>query len=367
MTTVTKGISARTATGLVSWVDYYSHVGNDGKFTLIDSVPRLKHNVYTMTRHQSVATKKRTADGFIVGGANLPNFTSNDQIALINKLDAKVQGHDLNAAVFVAEGKQTVELITSNLLSVARALIDVKHGNFLRAQQRLGLVASKKMKRAPNGVFKRTKGVRILPHEEVSAKWLELQYGWLPLLSDVYEGCKAYDALTSPLRTYFYKVSTRRNVVHDSTTAVGNFSCPTTTRLEQRLIYEMLEQNVGKARSLGLEDPLTVAWELVPYSFVVDWFIPIGPWLSAAHAAPKLTGRWCKTTCKHSVCARGIPQNLTYYKGGTYWHDIIRVDRTFGTGGFFVPPPTFKPLDKALSPLHVTNAIALASQLLARP
>jgi hypothetical protein len=27
---------------------------------------------------------------------------------------------------------------------------------------------------------------------------------------------------------------------------------------------------------LGLTNPLNVAWELVPFSFVVDWFIPIG-------------------------------------------------------------------------------------------
>lgn len=35
---------------------------------------------------------------------------------------------------------------------------------------------------------------------------------------------------------------------------------------------------------LGLANPLATAWELVSYSFVVDWFVPIGPVLNALSA-----------------------------------------------------------------------------------
>jgi len=30
-----------------------------------------------------------------------------------------------------------------------------------------------------------------------------------------------------------------------------------------------------------LTNPALVAWELVPFSFVADWFVPIGSWLTA--------------------------------------------------------------------------------------
>lgn len=41
------------------------------------------------------------------------------------------------------------------------------------------------------------------------------------------------------------------------------------------------DPSVVTAGELGLTNPALVAWELVPYSFVVDWFLPIGDWLQA--------------------------------------------------------------------------------------
>jgi hypothetical protein len=36
-----------------------------------------------------------------------------------------------------------------------------------------------------------------------------------------------------------------------------------------------------KLKSVGLTNPLEIAWEVVPYSFVVDWMLPIGDAISA--------------------------------------------------------------------------------------
>lgn len=37
-------------------------------------------------------------------------------------------------------------------------------------------------------------------------------------------------------------------------------------------------------QQMGLVNPALVAWELVPYSFVFDWFIQVGDWLTAQTA-----------------------------------------------------------------------------------
>jgi len=34
----------------------------------------------------------------------------------------------------------------------------------------------------------------------------------------------------------------------------------------------------------GFTNPINLAWEVLPYSFVVDWFIPIGPYLESLSA-----------------------------------------------------------------------------------
>jgi hypothetical protein len=38
--------------------------------------------------------------------------------------------------------------------------------------------------------------------------------------------------------------------------------------------------NLYLANKLGFVNPAVIAWELVPFSFVVDWFVPVGNFLS---------------------------------------------------------------------------------------
>jgi hypothetical protein len=40
------------------------------------------------------------------------------------------------------------------------------------------------------------------------------------------------------------------------------------------------DPSLAFSSEIGLTNPAGLAWELLPYSFVVDWFIPIGGWLN---------------------------------------------------------------------------------------
>lgn len=367
MTIGTKGVASFQPTGAsvtTQVLDWENWNGTDGKFVVIDGFSRIKYNSYTKTRIYRVRTRKSNKS-FIDNGYNMSGnntLTSNDTIKLNNKLISKVRAHDLNVAVFAAEGKKTISLVKNSVLTVGGALVDVKHGNMKRAMQRLGIFKST-FSRANSGKFFVNKKVSLSP-EDISSRWLELQYGWKPLLEDTYNACKAYEALTEGPRTYYYKASTSRNVHFDSSNH-ASYICPTSGKLTQKILLEMREVLPGGVpRSLGLEDPLTVAWELVPYSFVVDWFIPIGPWLNAAHSTPLLTGRWYKTTAREYVNSRSTIVNPTYYEGSTINGEWLYIVRTAGTGNLSTPLPSFKRLEDALSPLHVTNAIALVTSRL---
>jgi len=35
---------------------------------------------------------------------------------------------------------------------------------------------------------------------------------------------------------------------------------------------------------LGLVNPAEIVWEMMPYSFIADWFVPIGPWIGSLTA-----------------------------------------------------------------------------------
>lgn len=371
MTTGVTGSSAwlpvQTSEILVQDKYLRSWNGGDGKYVVIDGVERLQYNTYTLDRltaHRTRLFNKNFVDCGSSAQFNTFVFDDNDTIKLLDKLATKVKGHQLQAGVAIAEGAKTVKLVKESILTVGGALIDVKHGNFRRAAQRLGLVKST-YKRASDGRFIQNRKVVLSP-EDISSRWLELQYGWKPLINDVYEACKAYEALTQGPRVYYFKASTKRFTSFDSSTSPSNYTCPTRGKLEQKILLEMREdisQNIP--RSLGLEDPFTVAWELVPYSFVIDWFIPIGTYLAATNTIPLLTGRWYKTKARQFVCNR-VQLHSSFYTGATIDYERLFVERTHGIGNLNVPLPSFKPLDQALSPLHVTNAIALVTSRLGR-
>ena len=51
------------------------------------------------------------------------------------------------------------------------------------------------------------------------------------------------------------------------------------------LYYKLRSPGVALLSQLGLINPALIAWERVPYSFVVDWFVPVSSWLNSLTAA----------------------------------------------------------------------------------
>jgi hypothetical protein len=66
-----------------------------------------------------------------------------------------------------------------------------------------------------------------------------------------------------------------------------------------KVYYVIDNAALRESAKLGLINPLLVGWELVPYSFVIDWFLPIGNMLEALDATVGtqfVSGtqtRWC--------------------------------------------------------------------------
>lgn len=137
--------------------------------------------------------------------------------------------------------------------------------------------------------------------------WLQYHYGWKPLMSDL----EAFTRLaTSASNSYSAYVSNQRGkgtllrrTKRMSTVVTPGFVTPwsgiksnVTTQHTARCItwyrYTPAGQTMSKAAFLATKMGLTggqiaaSAWELMPYSFVVDWFLPIGKALSSVSATP---------------------------------------------------------------------------------
>jgi hypothetical protein len=129
--------------------------------------------------------------------------------------------------------------------------------------------------------------------------WLEASYGWLPLLQDVHGAVTEYDKrheigpprLDVKAKYYEYVES-----LVDHATTYGGIDQWSLQEIRKDLVgctvhltYEQGNNLYRKAAQLGLIDPLEVAWEVLPWSFVVDWFLPVGNWLQTLSATAGLS------------------------------------------------------------------------------
>lgn len=328
--------------------EYYSFSqanGADGKYETVNGQLRLKWNSYTAT---FIREKRKMSSGsqWMPCFCNLRDantiFSSSDNVMLQNRLAQKIKGHEFNLAVALAEGRKTSDMAVNALRSIGGALSDLRKGRIQKALRRLGVNQGKKQ----------------LNHKDLAGRWLELQYGWLPLLKDVYESQKAFELLTRGPRRLRFSASISKKGTFDSSCAPPLYIGDASYVATRRITYEMTE-DLSTYRSLGLTDPLSVAWELLPYSFVIDWFIPIGTYLENLNVIPKLNGRYFMTSLVRTNW-RARPNSFAY-RNGTCLGSHVHLTRTAGASLTLAKPEVI-PLPDAMSPKRIWNSIALAAQ-----
>ena len=299
-------------------------------------------------------------------------WTSSDTNALFAKLSQKVKNSDFNLAVTASQSPEFVRMLINDAQQLARAVVAVKKGRLGDALDYLyaGYTSHKDYssasffhKKKPGSIpFRRpslssSKFLRL----GVSQRWLELQYGWLPTLNDIYNASDAFAALNSGARASLVTVSKKKVHAFDASNSPPNYSAPC-TYVQKVKIIAVLREELQTARVLGLTDPLSVAWELLPWSFVADWFIPIGTYLSNLNTIPHVKGEFRFIAFKRWESVFGQSHHLhdpdMYPASSIGTFQQIKLNR-WTQYDLQVPFPSFKPISSVASVGHLENALAL--------
>lgn len=307
--------------------------------------------------------------------------SANAQNALLGKLHEKIAGSDFNAGVFLGESGKALDLISGHATRLLRAYLHVRKGDLYSAAVALGVspkhprversaassLLHRRLKRRPiNGTTNLSVKVREVVDRDqrfgvvdVAERWLELQYGIIPLLKDVY-GAAEFLAhhLNVPLRQ---RVVVRRTIYGTMHTASPLNVMYTRRQCLRRLqiIAYITEKDV--AQLAGLTNPASVAHELMPLSFVLDWFIPIGSWLAARGTVNALQGLFISTNTAFSR-ANGLQVRSdafpgTVVPGDFSWEEKIVSRRV--TTSLSSSLPEYVPLSEAFSWKRAANSVAL--------
>lgn len=145
---------------------------------------------------------------------------------------------------------------------------------------------------------------RRLAAKGMAGMWLENALGWQPLLGSIEQAVNAYSAYQAAVETYRAFGKCKLNLGGSTGSAVSGFLAPNyfyTRRTEQALYkgevrYVGVTKNafngiqvdparrVAELSGFRLAEFVPTVWELIPHSFVVDYFSNIGDILNGMHA-----------------------------------------------------------------------------------
>lgn len=312
-------------------------------------------HVYSGTRtNQSVWQLNQI--GYIPSFPGTEIFDSNKQLALIGKLSEKIQDTDFSAAISLAEIDKTCAMIADRAKTIAKSMAYLRKGNYREA---LRIISGYDRSTA------RRKGNRI--DQVVGARILEVQYGWKPLVQDMYEGAIWLAALQNKPNCHRYSVRSRA-VQAATNSGAGVWHSNPHTEVRRQIIAYLEESSFSP--TLNLWNPAEILWERTPWSFVCDWALPIGSYLAARGIASKLVGTFVTTTHLRKRCVGGLilsPLGSVEYTKARkydnvgaydpYWSEES-VTRTVSST-LDVPLPNFKGLGQIASWQHCLNAVSL--------
>lgn len=295
-----------------------------------------------------------------------------------------VDGLGANAAIgeTIGEYKQLQDMLGTKFRAIAGSLKQLTRGNLAGAILALGQPVStglgsrllKKYKGAPVA-NRRTKARRkanlssptvtkVAPFSAASKIWLELHFGWAPLVKDIYA---VIDLLTNSTLTGVATGKASKTIpwtyVKDTYPGGAKYSHRGVHKTRYRVLcqtdWRVVNPNLWLASRLGLVNPASIAWNLIPLSFLIDWFASVNQVLNewSDFLGVETSNSFYTVTCRDAVDSSVV----AYYPGNTvYMYQRAQTKSVFIERKLGIPNVRLgiKPLVR-LSMSHSVTASAL--------
>ena len=195
---------------------------------------------------------------------------------------------ELNEA-YKALGAETYARFRGRLYKGSAAL-GVTIGSYKQSRQmivsryrQMTLQADKFEKRARRllvvGKSHNQRRLHAINMRNLGSQYLEMVFGWKPLLSDIHAAAKTVVDLSPQVR--WVRASAQTYLDYTAIKEISKHSASTlrysgVVRRSQGAKVTVSNPNLWLRERAGLNNPAAVAWDLVPWSFVVNMFVNTG-------------------------------------------------------------------------------------------
>lgn len=205
---------------------------------------------------------------------------------LLSQAESRISQPDVDIGVIIGEAGDTIRMLTNPIRALTKEV-----SNFL----------SPKHLRRPSK-FRIPRGAKAT--SELANRWMEYRYGMLPLMADIEGllklayGLLSWQTVKTPLRKRGRRATPSRTTTEYDFVSFcsggfygkGHFVRQDYTDVMAHIYYTIIDWKVYQRYKLGLAGPqiASLIWELIPYSFVVDWFVNVGDMIRSLTPNPSI-------------------------------------------------------------------------------
>lgn len=301
-----------------------------------------------------------------------------------------ILGTKVELGVELAQALQTYRTVSVVFAQLVRAYLAARRGDY-RALHRvfervyedllLGhLLASRLISRRSSlrkvAAMLPTLGPKRLPRGlDPASLWLQYQYAWKPLVGTVVSGVQL---LNEGFKSGSYLVSAQRTITEAidplwffyPLERVMMVNASEAYQSARTVIWAVVRPDASQQvayERLGLSNPLSLAWELVPYSFVLDWLVPLGAYLSSLSSTLGLDFVDSRTdkVIRVDAVAKNVRPGPGNFQTGTFAQSRVNLLAFQRVVSDILPWPRLYWVNPFTS-THVTNAVALLTNFTGR-
>lgn len=299
------------------------------------------------------------------------SYTEPDLKALV-----KLRDNQIEIGMALAEARKTASSFIDSAIGVQKALLAMKKGDFktmyLNLKYNGGFSGSLAR-------FKKRLDIRRNKwHGDVESRWLESQFAVIPAMQDIHTLSKVYESGFEVISPSIYVAAKGKSVKRVNTLRKGINGSETTSFSETGTfthiskIFCVLDNYAQKSLGkIGLDNPAVIAWDLLPFSFVPDWFLPIGNFIKAWSARLGLGFKSAYHSTLLDSRIESIQENHSKSGSGVHWSTIDYRYTSTGIARAYkrvvllsMPIPNLYLKENMVSLWHGATSLALLRQLL---
>lgn len=330
----------------------YKSTALTAKSPRINGILKLQENPYNVTIGKITGSvplwgisSSKTVHGYAFPAFEMPSYydvMEQPDVGYLTKVAtqnayAKLANAQFQLCEYIAERRSLINGVVSGATQIKNLYTAIQAG-----RDPYGLLRRK----SHRWLTKLPLGLRV------AQLWLAYHFMWKPILEDIK---KSLDGL-KPVEGLYVIGRASASKVSSSKTQMGKFHYSKLHKVETtvkvKLYFTIEDPLLAMQSELGLLTPVS-AWNLMPFSFVVDWFFSIGAMIERLSMPGKIiTAGSTTVTRKYDLfhdaqaigiynISEGLPPVEYITIGSGVREEIIRKTRSLGipSGAFIISNP----------------------------